>query len=36
LSWFGADLGEEEFLATMVKERRLLYDFEVHHSYGMG
>jgi hypothetical protein len=36
LSWFGAELGEEQFLETMVQERRLLYDFEVHRSYGMG
>ncbi|HMC52072.1 MAG TPA: pyridoxamine 5'-phosphate oxidase family protein [Acidimicrobiales bacterium] len=35
LSWFGGELGEEEFLQTMVDERRLIYEFEVHHTYGL-
>jgi len=35
LTWFGGELSEEDFRATMVKEGRLLYEFDVHHSYGM-
>ncbi len=35
LSWFGGELSEEDFRTTMVTEGRLLYEFDVHHSYGM-
>jgi PPOX class probable F420-dependent enzyme len=35
LSWFGGELGEEDFLRAMVDEGRLIYEFEVHHTYGM-
>jgi Pyridoxamine 5'-phosphate oxidase len=35
LSWFGEELSEEEFLRRMVEERRLIYRFAVHRSYGM-
>jgi PPOX class probable F420-dependent enzyme len=35
LSWFGGELSEEDFLRAMVDERRLIYEFEVHHTYGM-
>jgi Pyridoxamine 5'-phosphate oxidase len=35
LSWFGEDLEEEEFLRTMVEEGRLIYQFEIHGTYGM-
>jgi PPOX class probable F420-dependent enzyme len=35
LSWFGVELGEEDFLRAMVDEGRLIYEFEVHHRYGM-
>jgi hypothetical protein len=35
LSWFGGELEEAEFLATMVSEGRLIFEFEVHRSYGM-
>lgn len=35
LSWFGGELSEERFLQTMVDERRLIYQFEVHRTYGM-
>jgi hypothetical protein len=35
LSWFGGELSEEEFLQTMAEERRLIYEFEVHRSYGL-
>lgn len=36
LSWFGGELSEEEFMARMIEERRLIYQFDVHRSYGMG
>jgi hypothetical protein len=29
LSWFGGDLDEDAFRAAMVKEGRLIYDFEI-------
>jgi hypothetical protein len=35
LSWFGADLAGEDFLGAMVDEGRLIYEFEVHHTYGL-
>jgi Pyridoxamine 5'-phosphate oxidase len=35
LSWFDAELSEEEFLQRMVEEGRLIYRFAVHRSYGM-
>jgi PPOX class probable F420-dependent enzyme len=35
LSWFGGELSEDAFLRAMVDEGRLLYEFEVHHTYGM-
>jgi PPOX class probable F420-dependent enzyme len=35
LSWFGAELAEEDFLRTMVDEGRLIYEFAVHHTYGL-
>ena len=35
LSWFGTELSEQEFLRTMVDDGRLIYEFEVHHTYGM-
>jgi PPOX class probable F420-dependent enzyme len=36
LSWFGAELGEEAFLARMREEERLIYEFGVHRAYGPG
>lgn len=36
LSWFGGDLTEEEFLDRMVEEQRLIYEFDVHRTYGLG
>lgn len=33
LSWFGGELTEEQFL--QVEERRLIYEFDVHRSYGL-
>ncbi|MGH9214915.1 MAG: pyridoxamine 5'-phosphate oxidase family protein [Acidimicrobiales bacterium] len=35
LSWFGGELAEDEFLRAMVDEGRLIYEFEVHHTYGL-
>ncbi len=35
LSWFGGELAEEDFLRAMVDEGRLVYEFEVHRSYGL-
>jgi hypothetical protein len=35
LSWFGGELSEEEFLAQMEAEKRLIYEFEPHHTYGL-
>jgi hypothetical protein len=36
LSWFGAELDEEAFKHQMVEERRLIYEFAVQRSYGLG
>ncbi len=35
LSWFGGDLSEEEFLQAMAEQRRLIYEFDVHRTYGL-
>jgi PPOX class probable F420-dependent enzyme len=35
LSWFGAELDEDQFLRTMVDEQRVVYEFEVERAYGM-
>jgi hypothetical protein len=35
LSWFGADLDEDDFLRAMVDEQRLIYEFGVRRTYGM-
>ena len=35
LSWFGAELEEDDFLRSMVDERRLIYEFEAQRTYGM-
>jgi PPOX class probable F420-dependent enzyme len=34
LSWFGEDKTVDEFLATMVAEGRLVYEFDVKRAYG--
>jgi PPOX class probable F420-dependent enzyme len=34
LSWFGGELDEEEFLKAMAEEQRLIYEFDVHRTYG--
>lgn len=35
LSWFGGELDEPAFLQAMADERRLIYRFEVHTTYGL-
>jgi Pyridoxamine 5'-phosphate oxidase len=35
LFWEGKEVSHERFLRIMVEERRLIYQFEVHRSYGM-
>jgi hypothetical protein len=36
LSWFGGELDEDAFVQAMAEERRLIYEFDVHRSYGPG
>jgi PPOX class probable F420-dependent enzyme len=35
LSWFGGELDDAEFMQKMVEEGRLIYEFEIHHAYGL-
>lgn len=35
LSWFGGEVGEETMRQAMVDEGRIIYEFDVHRSYGM-
>lgn len=35
LSWFGTEVDEASFLQRMAEEGRLVYEFEVHRSYGI-
>ncbi len=35
LGWFTGNLSEEEFLAAMVEEKRLVYELDVERAYGM-
>ena len=35
LSWFGGEFDEDDFLARMQAEQRLIYEFEPHHTYGL-
>jgi uncharacterized pyridoxamine 5'-phosphate oxidase family protein len=35
LQWFGGELEEDDFLAKMVEEGRLVYEFDVQRSYGL-
>ena len=34
LTWYGKVVSEEDFLAAMVEEQRLVYEFEVQRAYG--
>lgn len=36
ISWFGGELEEAEFLDRMRAEQRLIYEFTVTRSYGLG
>lgn len=35
LSWFGRDLSEQEMLQAMAAEKRVIYEFDIAHAYGM-
>jgi uncharacterized pyridoxamine 5'-phosphate oxidase family protein len=35
LSWFGGELDEAAFLAQMVEEQRLIYEFDAQRAYGL-
>ncbi len=35
LSWFGGEFPEEDFVAQMKAEQRLIYEFEPQHTYGL-
>lgn len=35
LKWFGQEMDDDAFMATMHEEKRLIYEFEVKKSYGM-
>jgi uncharacterized pyridoxamine 5'-phosphate oxidase family protein len=35
LSWFGGEFEEDDFVAQMRSEQRLIYEFEPHHTYGL-
>jgi hypothetical protein len=35
LVWNGEELSESDFLAAMVREGRLIYQFDVHKAYGL-
>ena len=35
LSWFGGEYEEDDFLAHMRNEGRLIYQFEPQHTYGL-
>src|SRR2546421_2739054 len=34
VGWFGGMLTKEEFMATMIEEQRLIYEFHVKRAYG--
>lgn len=36
LSWYGGELDEDAFLHAMADEDRLIYEFDVQRSYGLG
>jgi PPOX class probable F420-dependent enzyme len=35
LNWYGSELDDDQFLQTMAEEQRLIYELEVHHTYGL-
>jgi hypothetical protein len=34
LMWYGKELTPEQFVEAMVRERRLIYEFDIHRAYG--
>jgi predicted double-glycine peptidase len=32
--WYGKELTPEQFLEAMIRERRLIYEFDIHRAYG--
>jgi hypothetical protein len=36
LTWYGRELDEDAFRQAMADEHRLIYEFDVQHSYGLG
>ncbi len=35
VNWFGRELGGEEFLRVMAEDKRVIYEFDITHAYGM-
>jgi uncharacterized pyridoxamine 5'-phosphate oxidase family protein len=35
LAWYGKELDEDAFAQTMIDEQRLIYEFDIHHTYGL-
>ena len=35
LTWYGEELDEVAFVARMVEEQRLIYEFDVRRTYGL-
>jgi hypothetical protein len=35
INWFGKELDEADFVQAMIDEGRVIYEFEVHGTYGM-
>jgi PPOX class probable F420-dependent enzyme len=35
ISWFGGEFEDDDFLAQMQAEQRLIYEFEPHRTYGL-
>ena len=35
VNWFGKEMTPDEFREAMVKEKRLVYEFEIERAYGM-
>jgi hypothetical protein len=35
LQWFGSELEEDDFRSRLRAERRIIYEFDPHHAYGL-
>jgi len=35
LTWFGGEYDDEGFLRVMAEEKRVIYEFDITHAYGM-